>query len=84
MWISTQPVFFTNLAMESEVLSNILSAVSSSLPLTVYLCNRVSTGSSAISNQLEAGSIMVRAVKSICNLSLPLRVYGIWTNEVDT
>jgi hypothetical protein len=33
-------------------------------------------GSSAISNQLEVGSIMVRAIKSICELSLPLRVYG--------
>ncbi len=31
---------------------------------------------SAISNQLEAGSIMVRAMKSICKLSLPLRVHG--------
>ncbi len=33
-------------------------------------------GSSTILNQLEAGSIMVRAMKSICELSLPLRVYG--------
>jgi hypothetical protein len=33
-------------------------------------------GSSAISTQLEAGLIMVRVIKLICKLSLPLRVYG--------
>jgi hypothetical protein len=52
-----------------------LLAVSSSLPLTVCLCNQVTTSSSTIS-QLEAGLIIVRAMKSICKLSLPLRVYG--------
>jgi hypothetical protein len=62
--------------MQSELLPKILQAVSSSLPLTVCLCNQVTRGSSRISNQLEAGSFMVRAMKSICNLSLPLRVYG--------
>jgi hypothetical protein len=62
--------------MQSEVLSKILLAVSSSLPLTFCLHNRVTTGRSTISNQLEAGSIIVRAIKSICELSLPLRVYG--------
>ncbi len=35
-----------------------------------------STGNSAILNQLEAGSIIVRHIKSICVPSLPLRVYG--------
>ena len=34
------------------------------------------TGSSTISNQLLAGSIIVRHIKSICVPSLPLRVYG--------
>ncbi len=34
------------------------------------------TGNSTISNQLEAGSIIVRHIKSICDPSLPLRVYG--------
>jgi hypothetical protein len=34
-------------------------------------------GSSAISNQLAAGLIMVRAIKSICKLYLPLRVCGL-------
>ena len=33
-------------------------------------------GISTTSNQLEAGSIMVRAMKSIEDPSLPLRVYG--------
>ncbi len=33
-------------------------------------------GSFTISNQLEAGLVMIRAMKSICKLSLPLRVYG--------
>jgi hypothetical protein len=63
--------------MQSEVLSKILPAdVSSSLPLTICLRNWVTTGSSMISNQLKAGLIMVRAIKSICKLSLSLRVYG--------
>jgi hypothetical protein len=62
--------------MQSKVLSKILSAVSSSMALTVCLRNWVITDSSTISNQLETGSIMVRAIKSICKLSLPLRVYG--------
>jgi hypothetical protein len=62
--------------MQSKVLSKILSAVCSSLPMTICLCNWVITGSSTISNQLEAGSTMVRAINSICKLSLPLRVYG--------
>ncbi len=68
-------VLFTNLAMQSEVFSKISSAVSSSLPLTICLPNWLITGSSAIINQLEAGTIMVRAIKTICKLSLPLSVY---------
>ncbi len=67
-------VLFTNFAMQSELLSKILLAVSSSLLLTVCLHNWVPTGYSTISNQLKAGSIMVRATKSLCKLSLPLRV----------
>ncbi len=69
-------VFCTNLAIHSEVLSKISSAVNSSLPLTVCQRSPSTRGNSAILNQLEAGSIMVRAIKSICKLSLPLRVYG--------
>jgi hypothetical protein len=64
------------LVIRSEVLSKISSAYNSSLPLTVCQRSFSTRGSSAISNQLEAGSIMVRAIKSICKLSLPLRVYG--------
>jgi hypothetical protein len=62
--------------MQSKGLSKILSDVSSSLPLIVCQCNRVTLGSSTISNQLEARLIMVRAIKSICKFSLPLSVYG--------
>ncbi len=69
-------VLFTNLAICSEVLSKISSAINSSLPLTVCRRSLSTMGNSAILNQLEAGSIMVRAIKSICELSLPLRVYG--------
>ncbi len=68
-------VLFTNLAVRSEVLSKILSAIYSSLPLTICQRSCLTTGNSAILNQLEAGLIMVRAIKSICKLSLPLRVY---------
>ncbi len=67
---------FTNLAKHSEVLSKISSAINSSLLLTVCQRSRSTTGNSAILNQLEAGLIMVRAIKSICKLSLPLSVYG--------
>ncbi len=67
---------FTNLAIRSEVLSKISSAINSSLPLTICQPSHSTTGNSAILNQHEAGSIMIRAIKSICKLSLPLRVYG--------
>jgi hypothetical protein len=69
-------VLFTILAIRSEIVSKFLSAINSSLPLTVCLHSHSTTGSSAISNQLEAGSIIDRAIKSICKLSLPLRVNG--------
>ncbi len=76
MDIYTTNVLFTNFAMQSELLSKILLAVSSSLPLTVCLFSLVTTGSSTIWNQLEAGLIMVRAMKSISKLFLSLRVHG--------
>ena len=47
-----------------------------SLPLTVLVITCVIVGNSTTSSQLEAGSIMVRAIKSIDEPSLPLRVYG--------
>jgi hypothetical protein len=66
--------------MQSELISKILLAISSSLPLTVCLCNQVTTGSSMISNLLEAGLIIVRAMKSICELSFAFK--SVWTYEV--
>jgi hypothetical protein len=69
-------VLFTRRAMRSELLSNMSSILSDSLPLTFIVRCLVTTGSSTISNQLEAGSIMVRAMKSITEPSMPLRVYG--------
>jgi hypothetical protein len=54
----------------------ISSSINFSLPLTVLVINRVIVGNSTILNQLEAGSIMVRAMKSIEDPSLPLSVYG--------
>ncbi len=69
-------VLFTNLAIHSEILSKISSSINSSFPLTVCQHSCSTMGNSAISNQLEVGLIMVRAIKSICKLSLPLRVYG--------
>ncbi len=62
--------------LRSQVLSKISSAINSSLPLTVCRRSCSTMGNSAISNQLEVGSIMVKAIKSICELSLPLSVYG--------
>ncbi len=69
-------VLFTKCAMRSELLSNISSFLSNSLPFTFIVRCLSTTGSSTISNQLEAGSIMVRAMKLICEPSLPLRMYG--------
>ena len=54
-----------------------LLRLSSLLPLTLLVITWVIRGNSTTSNQLEAGSIMVRAIKSIDEEpSLPLRVYG--------
>ncbi len=69
-------VLFTYFAILSELLSKMSSDFSSSLPLTLVVHSLLTKGSSTISNQLEAGSIMVRAIKSICEPSLPLIVYG--------
>ncbi len=69
-------VLFTSFAILSELLSKMSSDCSSSLPLTFIVRSRVTKGSSTISNQLEVGSIMVRAIKSICKPSWPLIVYG--------
>ncbi len=69
-------VLFSSFAILSELLSMMSSDCSSSLPLAFIVRSRATKGSSTISNQLEARSFMVRAIKSICELSLPLIVYG--------
>jgi hypothetical protein len=64
----------TNRTMRSELLSKISSNASDSLPSTVIVLSRRTRGNSTILNQLDAGSIMVRAMKSMTEPSLPLRV----------
>ncbi len=62
-------------AMRSELLSKISSDASNSLPSTVVVLSRRTRDNSTISNQLDVGSIMVRAMKSMT---------GVGTNEVYT
>jgi len=69
-------ILLTNRLIQSDDLSKISSSIKFSLPLTILVINRVIVGNSTTSNQLEAGSIMVRAMKSIEDPSLPLSVYG--------
>ncbi len=64
----------TSRAMRSEILSKISSDASDSLPSTVIVLSCRTRGNSTISNQLDVGSIMVRAVKSMTEPSLPLKV----------
>ena len=64
----------TNRALQSELLLKISSATSNSLPLTCVVLSHLTSGNSTILNQLDAGSIMVRAMKSMTEPSLPLRV----------
>jgi hypothetical protein len=49
--------------MRSDVLSKIYSTINDSLPLTVVVFSLRTKGSSTTSNQLAAGSIIVRAKK---------------------
>ncbi len=63
-------------AMQSELLSKISSDASNSLPSTVIVLSRQTRGNFTILNQLDAGFIMVRAMKTMTEPSLPLRVYG--------
>ncbi len=69
-------ILLTNRLIRSDNLSKISSSIVLSLPLTFLVVTLVIVGNSMISSQLEAGSIMVRAIKSIDEPSLPLRVYG--------
>jgi hypothetical protein len=74
--IAANQIFLTNRLIRSDDLPKISSSITFSLLLTVLVINRVIVGNSTNSYQLEAGSIMVRAMKSIEDLSLPLSVYG--------
>ena len=74
--VSHNQILLTNRAIRSDDLSKISSSIVLSLPLTVLVITRVIVGNSTTSSQLEAGSIMVRAIKSIDEPFLPLRVYG--------
>ena len=72
-------ILLTNwLIWSDEYLPKISSSIILSFPITFLVINRMINGSSTTSNQLEAGSIMVRAMKSIDEPSLPLSlsVYG--------
>ncbi len=60
--------------MRSEVLSKISSMIDDSLLLTVIVFSQWTKGSSTTLNQLVAGLIIVRAIKSMIVPSLPLRV----------
>ncbi len=68
----------TNRAMRSELLSKISlqPQATLALPSTEIVLSPWTRGNSMILNQLDAGSIMVRAMKSITEPSMPLRVYG--------
>ncbi len=74
--VSHNQILLTNRLIRSDDLSKISSLIVLSLPLTVLVITHVIVGNSTTSSQLEAGSIMVRAIKSIDEPSLPLRVYG--------
>jgi hypothetical protein len=70
-------ILLTNLAIWLDDLSKISSLLTFSLPLTSMVVSCSTSGNSTISNQLEVGSIMVSAMKSTAEPSLPLRVYGL-------
>jgi hypothetical protein len=69
-------ILLTNQLIRSDDSSKICSSIVLSLPLTLLVINCMIVGNSTTSNQLEVGLIMVRAMKSIDELSLPLSVYG--------
>jgi hypothetical protein len=63
--------------MRSEVLSEISSMIDDSSSLTVIVFSQRTKGSSTTSNQLVAGLIIVRGIKSMIVPSLPLRGKGL-------
>ncbi len=74
--IYTTRFLLTNWLIQSDDLSKICSSIVLSLPLTILVINRMIVGNSTTLNQMEAGSIMVSAMKSIDKLSPPLSVSG--------
>jgi hypothetical protein len=73
-WDLLNHILLTSQAIRSEVLLKIFSTINDSLPLTVIVFSLRSKGSSTVLNQLIAGLIIVRAIKSMTVSSLPLRV----------
>ncbi len=69
-------ILLTNQLIRSDDLSKISSSIVLSLLLTFLVINCMIVGNSTTLNQLEAGLIMVRAMKSHDKPSLPLSVYG--------
>ena len=69
-------ILLTNRLIRSDDLLKISSSITFSLPLTILVINCLIVGNSTISNQLEAGLIMVRDMKFMEDPSLPLSVYG--------
>ncbi len=74
--IYTTRFLLTNRLIQSDDLLKISFLIVLSLPLTFLVINCMIVGNSTASNQLEAGLIMVRAMKSIDKPFLPLSVYG--------
>ncbi len=68
-------ILITNWLIWLDDLSKISSLIVLSLPLTFLVINCMIVGNSTTWNQLEAGLIMVRAMKSINEPSIPLSVY---------
>ena len=70
-------ILLTDRLIQSDDLTKICSLINFSLPLTILVNNWMINGNSTTLNQLEVGLIMVRAMKSIEEPSLPLSVYGL-------
>ncbi len=68
-------ILLTNQEIWLDDLSKISSLLTFSLQLTNVAVSWLTSGNSTISNQLEAGWIMVSAMKSTAEPSLPLSVY---------
>ena len=68
--------------MQSELLLKISSDASDSLPSTVIVLSRQTRDNSTTLSQLDVGSIMMRAMKTMTEPSLSFK--SIWTNKVNT